>query len=566
MNSRIKIIALIVISIIIYTNLKSQKINVDNNDLEYVFTDALKCIEFNDFSRAVYLLNNCIEADSTCSVCYYELSKIYFIIKDTINAINYANQALRYDKRNYWYNKNAAEIMSEFGRFKEAERIFEKMIKNETALYDDKFDLANLYFRIDKRNRALKMLKEIEIENGFSENNSILKYKYYLSKGKIDKAKNEINKILEYSDENVNLYGILAELSALQRKDSDAVKNYKIFLSADPNNVSALRSMGNFYLSRNDTTNAEIIFNKIFFNDKIDNNTKLLELNNLVKNVYKEFKLSYYLKMTLNKLENTNLDKIKIKEIAIDYFENVQDYNDAVEKCKELIKLKRNEPIYWEKLYYYYNILGDFNYIVNSADSITNIFAKRPFLFLMGGIAYFQLGDNLKAINLLKNGYESNNNSISINDRFILFLAESYYKIGKKDSTYYYFEIGLKNKTINLPQINNYAYYLAENNDSLEKALKLSALTIKNEAKNYIYLDTYAWIQYKLKNYRDAKKFIIKALKNGGDKEADIIKHSGDIYFCLGKIENSNKQWEKAIKLGYEKEKIIGNLKNLNCK
>lgn len=560
MKKDIIIILLFIISI----EAICQKIKVNRNDLEYVFIDAVKSIKFGEYSKAAYLLNNTIKIDPSCGSCYYELSKIYYYVGDTFNALNYSKLALQKDKKNYWYIRNVEKLKFDFGYIKEAKIGYENMIKNKIAKTDDMFDLANIYLKLKKEKKALKILNEIENENGILETVNFLKYKYYLKGGKIGQSKKEIEKLLEISKENLNLYGILAELNAMQKNDSGALKYYNTILNIEPNNVSALISLGKFYISRNDTSKARITLDRIFFNDKIEKNLKLYSINEFMGDTSDYYISKIYLKEILNRLQSNYPKTIEYYEASVDYYEKMHDYKNAIIKCNELIELGLNKPIYWEKLFYYYQILGDYKMIINNIDSITKIYDNRPFIYLLGGIAYYSNSDYKNAINLLKKGTEIKDNNYD--ERFISFLTESYYKIGKKDSAYYYFEQELYKKNKNISQINNYAYYLAENNDSLVKALNLSLFTIKFEPENFVYLDTYAWILFKLKKYNDAKKYIMKSIKYGGSNDADIVDHSGDIFFCNGKKGKAMKQWEKAIYLGSNKDSIMEKIRNYKCK
>ena len=62
--------------------------------------------------------------------------------------------------------------------------------------------------------------------------------------------------------------------------------------------------------------------------------------------------------------------------------------------------------------------------------------------------------------------------------------------------------------------LNNYAYYLSERGEQLDKAEVMSYKTVKAEPKNSTYLDTYAWILYMLGRYSEAKIYIDQALQN----------------------------------------------------
>ena len=71
--------------------------------------------------------------------------------------------------------------------------------------------------------------------------------------------------------------------------------------------------------------------------------------------------------------------------------------------------------------------------------------------------------------------------------------------------------------------LNNYAYQIATNGGDLQKAEQMSAMTIKAEPSNPVYLDTYGWILH-LRGKDDlAKIYLERALWNAGN-DANVEK------------------------------------------
>ena len=67
---------------------------------------------------------------------------------------------------------------------------------------------------------------------------------------------------------------------------------------------------------------------------------------------------------------------------------------------------------------------------------------------------------------------------------------------------------------------------------------------------NGTYQDTYAWVLYALKEYKEAEKWLLKALLNGGEQSAVIVEHYGDVLFKLGEKEKALAQWRRAKSIG----------------
>jgi Tfp pilus assembly protein PilF len=100
--------------------------------------------------------------------------------------------------------------------------------------------------------------------------------------------------------------------------------------------------------------------------------------------------------------------------------------------------------------------------------------------------------------------------------------------------------------------LNNYAYFLSLGGDQLDKARQMSERVLKIEPDNATYLDTYAWILFMMKDYEQARAYMeqaLKQVKDSGD-DASLYEHAGDIYIQLGRKQEAQSAWRKALKLG----------------
>ena len=73
---------------------------------------------------------------------------------------------------------------------------------------------------------------------------------------------------------------------------------------------------------------------------------------------------------------------------------------------------------------------------------------------------------------------------------------------------------------------------------------------------NATFIDTYAWVFFKKKDYAMALLYIKSAIANADEPSADILDHYGDILYMNGDTDEAVKQWEKALELEPDKELI----------
>lgn len=110
------------------------------------------------------------------------------------------------------------------------------------------------------------------------------------------------------------------------------------------------------------------------------------------------------------------------------------------------------------------------------------------------------------------------------NLQFLLFRIEILEHIGAKPKVLYSaYERVIELDPYNLQTLNNYAYHLSTHGGDLTKAERMSAITIREQPNNPVYLDTYGWILH-LKGENELAKFYLrKALQYTNAEE--IQKH-----------------------------------------
>lgn len=108
--------------------------------------------------------------------------------------------------------------------------------------------------------------------------------------------------------------------------------------------------------------------------------------------------------------------------------------------------------------------------------------------------------------------------------------------------------------------MNNLAYFLAITDGNLDEALRLIERALSEADSNPVYLDTYAWVLFKRKNYAEARVQIDLALElldeYGMADHTDYYDHAGDIYFMNGMPAEALTMWKKALELEPDNEKI----------
>lgn len=109
--------------------------------------------------------------------------------------------------------------------------------------------------------------------------------------------------------------------------------------------------------------------------------------------------------------------------------------------------------------------------------------------------------------------------------------------------------------------LNNYAYFLSLEERDLERALSMSSRVVALTDNNPTYLDTHAWVLFKLGHTDEAKKVLQKAVALDGQKSPELMVHYGDILHELGEQFMAEIYWKRALEKGYDARQIELRLK-----
>ena len=177
----------------------------------------------------------------------------------------------------------------------------------------------------------------------------------------------------------------------------------------------------------------------------------------------------------------------------------------------------------------------------------------EPFYYYYAGLAQAILGNEALGTKYLEDGTEHINDETDLNLAAGLYasLGDLYYEQNKKNEAYAAYDQALLYDPNNVSCLNNYAYYLSLDGRQLDHAEAMSRRTINAEPQNATYLDTYAWILYIQKDYKNAGKYIEQAI-DGLEESAEnagIFDHAGDIFYRLKQNKKAIQYWIKALSL-----------------
>jgi tetratricopeptide (TPR) repeat protein len=129
-------------------------------------------------------------------------------------------------------------------------------------------------------------------------------------------------------------------------------------------------------------------------------------------------------------------------------------------------------------------------------------------------------------------------------------LGDALHTLEQPELAYDAYERSLSLAPKNPLVLNNYAYYLAEAGERLERALECSELLMELVPADPNFMDTHAWVLYKNGRYPEALDLITQALFESPNQGPAFWEHDGDIRQAMGDTDGAIQSWERAMESG----------------
>ncbi len=526
------------------------------SEYNYALTEATKQKVFGNIQQAAALYHKCIDVNPLSDVAYYQLGGLYIRARDIASAKKFSQKAVDLNGDNYWYYMQLVSLYQYEGNRDSTIAIYEVMTEKWPGKVNIQYELARNYAEVQKYDESLILLNRIERENGISEQVSMLKEQIYAGTNRMEKAADEMIKLVEASPDDVRYLGLLAELYGEMQKDEEALELYGKIFQIEPENGLAQLSIAEFYKEKGETEKRIEYLKMAFRNESLAMDKKLEVMISLLMSDTEVESLSQDIEELIGVLIELYPDEYRAHAAFGDFLVKKERYKEAIKEFETVIEHDKDNYFIWEQLIFLYNAEGNQERVYSLCSEAIDRYPERSVLYLFKGNIEAGREEYEKGIQTLKTGVKYSGNNKGLLLQLYSFIAEAYRNTGNDTQSDSYFEKALELDPENLLLLNNYSYYLALREEKLEEAEVMSRTTITAEPDNATYLDTYAWILYKQGKNKKALEYMHIALQNGGAEDPDILEHYGDILYKMGKGEDAVRYWKKAIEYGASEEAI----------
>lgn len=534
---------------------QGEEAGYDTADYNIIFNDALKQKMLGNQANAIRLFERALKINSASDASYYNLSLLYQGVGDYNMAVKYGARAEKLDPLNSWYVENAGVQYYLTGRYDSAVYYYEKLSGLLPEREDIKLNLAGFYENAGEYEKAEDIINTFIDQYGEEEDLLISLIRIYGTWGKSDKTEKTILRLINSAEDKTRGYGILAEFYKQANREEDAISVYEKLYGMDPDNPDLQLSYVDFLRTAGKYDEFLVELNAVILNDSIDIQGKynifaaILNDHLLIKEKGDAIAIPTML------LLSSYPDNPDIVLLASQLFEVCGQDKRSVSTLQNYCQKNPDNYLMWERLLFAYSSRQLVDDLYTSAKYVATKFNLSPIPKLLLAYAANERGEYDLALGELDKALTLAGNNKELLIEITSLLASVYYQKGDLQKAFITFDKGLELSPDNAPMLNNYAYYLSEQDLRLKEARSMIEACLKIES-NSTYLDTYAWILFKLGKYRRAEDIMNSLYISGAMESSEHYEHYGYIRKALGDCDLAVELWRKALEMDNTKTQL----------
>ncbi len=552
----------------------------------WYYTEGVKRnVISGDTAQARRLLLEAVRLDSACAPAYFALASERLAASPD-EAAEMARRAWRLDTANLWYERNYGQTLLSASRFPEALERYRRLTEKDPEDPDNYRLLAALYELQRNPYMALATLDTAEMRFGRIPYLSAMKRRLLIATGQIDKAIAETRTAAEDAPYELEHRIVLAGLYGLAKKDSLALAEYAAVLAVDSTNVAALISLSDFYNDRRDYRSLLAVNQRIFQSDALPLDEKVKRFGVFTSDT--RFYREYY--PQINALAATLAVRYPQEPQVVELYGQHLINSGELEQALALYKLHADDTPPQEA---YYKWIIDIESYLQRPDSVDRYveralrqFPDRADFHIAKGNVHIYAGRPDEAVRIYRQSLRYADTD-SLRGAIWGLVGDAHHQTaeavrkqaaeqGTTDaprvraavrkamkSCYDAYEHSLRYDADNSLVLNNYAYFLALDSVQLDRALAMAERAVALTGNNPTYLDTQAWVLFRLGRIDEAKQVMRRAIALDARGSAELLVHYGDILYASGENFLAETYWRKALEKGYDADEIARRIRRM---
>lgn len=449
-----------------------------------------------------------------CAAAWYEMGRLLMRRSWTDSAAACLARATALQPQNRWYLLAQAEVQGRRGDTKGLIATRERIVGLQPDVIENYYDLSNAYVADKDYAGAVEALDRVERKIGVSEPVSMQKQRLWMAAGKEDKAVREMERLADAMPGEKRLQAIMAEMYMNQEKYAKAKRYYDRIAASDPDDEYIHIQLAEYYKRTGRPDEADREMAEAFGNPKLDCTTKLQLLGSFYTN--EEFygtRTATTFRLLDMAMESCG-DNPTFALIYGDALMRQSKYAEAARWLEKSLRGDSSRYEVWEALLICLSEVPEREAeMLDYAARAERMYPMKTLPLFMQAVHLVQEQRYGEALEKLEKASRWGFNKGYLEADTYALLGECHYRTGHYDKAWQAFERSIALRPDDWGTLNNYAYYLGEQNTQLEKAEQMSRRTIEAEPQNANSLDTYAWLLHLLGRDAEALPYMRRAVE-----------------------------------------------------
>jgi tetratricopeptide (TPR) repeat protein len=532
----------------------------EQQQIDALFIDASSYFITEDYKKALQTYMDVLQIAPNNAAACFQIAKLYIMQNRNLDAEVYAAKAARLQPQNLDYLYQYAVLLVYNGKTSQALKYFDKIIdlkpQNE-AVY---LNIANVYAQLKQPKDVIRVYDTLEAKYGVQPDYSLTKTSLYAQMGNIDKAKNEINNLLNTLSVNtVEYWMTYLYLHPLTGDTNITTEVFQKIDEIDPDYGPIKYDKFIYFAKNKNYDEAKKMLLSFMSSNQVDYEEKAEKFESIVSVITKDTAHinNQIALLYLDTLQKLYPDEYTSNRFIAEYYHSFSQDSLAAIYYQNAINIDGRNYIDWSSLIECYWSLQNWQKMSDFALECTAVFPELPTSYYFLGIANLMLKDDNAAISYLETGLSLvSKEDIQLQLGFYSLLGDLYYKANNRKKAYECYETVITVDPNNASVLNNYAYYLALEGKNLPKAAAMSLKTVQREPTNPVYLDSYAWILFLQEKYQSALDMMEMSIKYLENPSAIYYEHYADILWFNNEKEQAAYYWRQAEEIRTDEDEV----------
>ena len=462
-------------------------------------------------------------------------------------SVEYAARAARLEPENYWYQLASGSLFTQYDQKDSALVYFTRAAKADPAAVEAKSILAGLYAEKGESEKADSLFRLLNREGVLSDDMFLMMISGLIRNGEMEEAASRTEKLIEKEPQEMKYRALLADIYYEAGNNDRGDSIYRSIIEEEPENIENQLIYLLNLVQKKEYNDISGFLNNIFESDIVGKERKIAVAGRLISDTAYVKDNSSSLEESLEKLEEIYPDDEEVMSLRPAMYETAGRKEDAIRRYEEIIGKVRNGFFFKEQLILLYAEKREYGKLYTLAGE----YSRENNMSILGKVYYaiaaMELGEYSVADTELKKAMILAGNNELLKVQVLSMMGDLKYRMKEPDAAYEYYEEALKLNPDEVLVLNNYAYFLAEGERDLKKALKMAGKVMQTEGDNPTYMDTYAWVLYKLGKYRESYKIMLRIFEQHEERDPEILEHMGYILKALGKCNEAKEYWRMSI-------------------